>query len=252
VEQLHTLSQLRELCADPLIWWAAQDMGSNVQVWSHGSAVVAAVTGLARRDRAAVTGAAADIAAVLQALLAGSGPRYRPLGDDATISQLCHVLPGLTPTPPFGWMTAFSAPSQDEGGARLASEGEQAAIARVLDEVFPDSLARPGLPGVTRWWVETDNTGVAACAAEAWSAPGVGLLAGVATATRARGRGLGRKVTATALAALVGEYGAAALMVEADNTPAQSLYHSLGMTYRPVRAAAPQPAQANRSSPIAR
>ena len=246
VEQLHALGDLHELSADPLILWAAQDMGSNVQVWAHGSAVVAAVTGLARRDRAAVTGAVADIATVVQALLAGHGPRYRPLGDDATIGQLCSVLPGLTPTPPFGWMITFRAPSQDEGDARLARDGGQAAIARVLDEVFPDSLARPGLPGVTRWWVETDSTGVAACAAEAWSAPGVGLLAGVATATRARGRGLGRKVTATALAALVGDYGAAALMVEADNAPAQSLYHSLGMTYRPVRAAVPQPARIGR------
>jgi ribosomal protein S18 acetylase RimI-like enzyme len=33
--------------------------------------------------------------------------------------------------------------------------------------------------------------------------------------------------------------GAAALMVEAENAAAQSLYRSLGMTYRPVRAAAP-------------
>jgi len=239
VEQLHTLGQLRELCADPLILWAAQDMGSNVQVWAHGSAVVAAVTGLALRDRAAVTGAVADIATVVQALLAGPGPRYRPLGDDVTIGQLCNVVPGLTPTPPFGWMTAFRSPSHGESRSRLARDGEQPAIAQVLDEVLPDSLARPGLQGVTRWWVETDDMGVAACAADAWSAPGVGLLAGVATADRARGRGLGRKVTATALAALVGDYGAAALMVEADNAPARSLYHSLGMTYRPVRAAVP-------------
>jgi ribosomal protein S18 acetylase RimI-like enzyme len=33
--------------------------------------------------------------------------------------------------------------------------------------------------------------------------------------------------------------GTAALMVEAENAAAQSLYRSLGMTYRPVRAAAP-------------
>jgi ribosomal protein S18 acetylase RimI-like enzyme len=133
------------------------------------------------------------------------------------------------------------APSRGAGGARLASDDEQAAIARVLDEVFPDSLARPGLPGVTRWWVETDALGVAACAADAWSAPSVGLLAGVATATRARGRGLGSSVTAAALSTLVRDHRAAALMVDADNAAARSVYRSLGMPYRPVRAAAPPP-----------
>ena len=242
MEQLDTPGQLRELCADPLILWAAQDMGSNVQVWTHGSAVAAAVTGLARRHRVAVTGTVADIATIVRALLDRPGPRYRPVGDDDTISQLCQLLPGLTPTPPFGWMTTTQAPSRGQGAARLAGDGERAAIARVLDEVFPDSLARPGLPGVTRWWVKTDNHGVAACAADAWSAPCVGLLAGVATATRAQGRGLGRSVAATALTALIHDYGTATLMVETDNAPAQALYRSLGMTYRPVRAAAPPPA----------
>jgi FR47-like protein len=243
VEQLRTLDQLRELCADPLVLWAAQDMSSNVQVWAHGTGIAAATAGLARRHRVAVSGTVADIAVVVQALLDGPGPRYRPLGDDDTISHLCDVLPSLTPTPPFGWMTTTQVPGQVSGNARLSRDAEQAAIAQILDEVFPDSLARPGLPGITRWWVETDDIGIAACAADAWSAPGVGLLAGVATANRAQGRGLGRSVTATALTALIHDYGTAALMVEADNAVAQSLYGSLGMTYRAVRAAAPPPAK---------
>lgn len=218
-------------------------MSSNVQVWAHGTGIAAATAGLARRHRVAVSGTVADIAVVVQALLAGPGPRYRPLGDDDTISHLCDVLPSLTPTPPFGWMTTTQVPGQVSGNARLSRDAEQAAIAQILDEVFPDSLARPGLPGITRWWVETDDIGIAACAADAWSAPGVGLLAGVATANRAQGRGLGRSVTATALTALIHDYGTAALMVEADNAVAQSLYGSLGMTYRAVRAAAPPPAK---------
>jgi len=239
VEELHTLGQLRELCTDPLILWAAQGMGRDVHVWTHGSAVVAAVSGLARRDRAAVTGAVADIATVMRSLLAGPGPRYRPFGDDDTIARLCDAVPGLTPRPPFGWMTTSRPPGSCPGRARLAGDDEQQAIARVLDEALPHSLARPGLPGVNRWWIETDDTGVAACAADAWSAPGVGLLAGVATAVQARGRGLGRNVCAAALTALVRDHGSAALMVEVDNVAARSLYGSLGMTYRPVRAAVP-------------
>ena len=233
----YTLDQLRELCNDPLVLWAAQDMGSNVQVWTHGSAIAAAVTGLARRHRVAVTGAV-----MVPRPLDRPGPRYRPLGDDDTISQLCEVLPGLTPTPPFGWMTTTQAPGQGHGGARLASDGEQAAITRVLDEVFPDSLARPACPESPAGGSRLDNLGVAACAADAWSAPSVGLLAGVATATRAQGHGLGKSVTAAALTALIRDYGTATLMVEADNAPAQSLYRSLGMTDRLVRAAAPPPA----------
>jgi GNAT superfamily N-acetyltransferase len=223
-------------------------MGGNVQVWTHRSAIAAAVAGLARRHRVALAGTVADIAAIVRALLDGPGPRYRPLGDEVTISQLCEVLPGLVPTPTFGWMTTTQAPRPGHGTARLASDGEHAAIGRILDDVFPDSLARPGLPGVTRWWVTTDTLGVAACAADAWSAPSVGLLAGVATATRAQGHGLGRSVTATALTALIHDHGTAALMVEAGNTAAQSLYRSLGMTYRPVRAAAPSPATTAQSA----
>ena len=228
--------------------WAAQDMGSNVQVWTHGSATAAAVAGLARRHRVAVTGTAADIAVLCRPC--STGP-VRATGRSATTppSASCVMsCRGLTPTPPFGWMTTIHAPSPATGKARLARDSEQAAIAQVLDEVFPHSLARPGLPGISRWWVEADTIGIAACAADAWSAPCVGLLAGVATATPSQGRGLGKSVTATALAALIQDYGAAALMVEADNAAAQSLYRSLGMTYRPVRAAAPLPARTANSA----
>jgi hypothetical protein len=80
VERLRTLDQLRERCTDPLVLWAAQSMGSNVQVWAHGTAIATAIAGLARRHRVAVTGTVADIAVVVQALLDGPGPRYRPLG----------------------------------------------------------------------------------------------------------------------------------------------------------------------------
>ena len=242
MEQLGSLDEFREVCADPLIVWAAQNMGSHVQVWTHGSAMAAAVTGLAQRDRVAVFGAVSDIVTIVRTLLDGPGPRYRPIGDDETIRQLCRELPGLTPTPPFGWMTTRQPPTHAAGTAMLARDGDHAEIAALLDGALPDSLARPGLPGVARWWVQTDASGVAACAADAFSAPTVGLLAGVATAGRVRGRGLGRNVTETALGALVRDYGSAALMVDADNVAAQSLYHSVGMTYRPLRAAAPPPA----------
>ena len=239
MERLHTLDELDAACADPLVLWAAQDLGSGVEVWAHGSAAAAAVTDLARRHRLAVTGAVTDVAVLVRALLTRLGPGYRPLGDADTIVGLCDLVPELAPSRPFGWMTATRAPGADPGSARPAGPNEQAAINQILDESLPDSLARPGRPGVNRWWVGTDDLGVAACAADAWSSPGVGLLAGVATSIRARGRGLGRSVTATALTALIREHGTAALMVDGANTAARALYESLGMTYRSIRAAAP-------------
>ena len=239
MERLLTPDQLSNACTDPLVLWAAQDLGSGVEVWAHGSAVAAAVTDLARRHRLAVTGAIADVAVLVRALLGRLGPEYRPLGDADTIVSLCDLVPELAPSRPFGWMTATQAPSSDPGSARPAARDEQAAINQVLDQSLPDSLARPGGPGVTRWWVGTDDLGVAACAAEAWSAPDVGLLAGVATSLRARGRGLGKAVTAAGLTTLIREHGTAALMVDGANTAARALYESLGMIYRPIRAAAP-------------
>src|SRR5262249_16182299 len=57
--------------------------------------------------------------------------------------------------------------------------------------------------------------------ADAWSAPTVGFVAGVATSATARGQGLGRAVVATAVHRLVGDHGRVALMVDADNPPAR-------------------------------
>lgn len=239
MERLRTSAELAERCRDPLLWWAAQDMGGSIEAWAHGGAVAVAAAGLARRDRVAVTGPVADIAQIVRALADRPEPRYRPLGDEQTISQLCEVVPGLTITTPFGWMTTSRPPAAVPAGVRLCRADEHAQIDQILAEVLPGSLARPGLPGVGRWWVAADAAGVAACAADAWSAPGVGLLAGVATARRAQCRGLGRAVTAAALTALVAEHGLAALMVDAGNTAARALYASLGMTYRAMRAAAP-------------
>lgn len=239
MEPLLTLDQLRNASTDPLVLWAAQDLGRGVEAWSHGGAVAVAVASLARRHRLAVTGAVADIAVLVRALLDRLSPGYRPLGDADTIAGVCALVPELTPSRPFGWMSTTREPSDRPVSARAADAGELEAINQVLDESLPDSLARPDGPGVIRWWVGTDDLGVAACAAEAWPAPDVGLLAGVATSVRARGRGLGRAVTAAGLTALVREHGTAALMVDGANTAARALYESLGMTYRSIRAAAP-------------
>jgi GNAT superfamily N-acetyltransferase len=238
MKEIGSIEALTAVTADPLLHWAAQGFRGGVRAWTAGCAVGVAVEDVAIRHRLAVTGPAQDAALAVAMLMASDGPRYRPIGDEALISSLCRLLPGLTPTPSFGWMHTSGAPDPD-ARVEVASRQDVASVSALLDQAFPGSLARPGIPGVTRWWVLRERGEIAACAADAWSAPGVGLLAGVASAPQARGRGLARAVVSTALAALVGDYGSAALMVESDNVAARGLYGSLGLSYRELRAAAP-------------
>ena len=91
---------------------------------------------------------------------------------------------------------------------------------------------------VRRWAAATGDGGeLLSVAADAWSAPEVGFLAGVATRRVARGKGLSRQVCAFVTTELIEQHGRAALMVDADNPAAISVYHRLGYTYRPVAAA---------------
>jgi len=118
-----------------------------------------------------------------------------------------------------------------------ATPDDEPLINELLAESLPASLARPGMAGVARWWVIRDADGAAACAADAWSSPDVGLLGGIATAPRVRGTGLGKAVVSTALATLVAEHGAAGLLVDDDNHRARHVYETLGMTYRLLHSA---------------
>nr|MBO2475938.1 hypothetical protein [Actinomycetales bacterium] len=81
-----------------------------------------------------------------------------------------------------------------------------------------------------------------AVAADAWSAPTVGLLAGVATAVPARGRGLGERICRFVVEELLATYGRASLMVDDWNAAAIRVYERIGFARRPVAAARfPQP-----------
>jgi len=225
------------LTDDELLIWAAQGPSKGVRAWSHGDAVVVAVDEVARRSRLAVTGPVDQVEMVVRQVLAEpGGARYRPIGDEGLIATLCERIPMLTLTPGFGWMHTTRAPETDSR-VRRALDHELAAVSRLLELAFPASLATPGQRGVHGWWVIPDGEEVMACAADAWSTPGAGLLAGVASAPCVRGQGLGRAVAATVLAHLVTVYGSACLMVESDNDAARGIYSSLGMSYRPLLAA---------------
>ena len=80
--------------------------------------------------------------------------------------------------------------------------------------------------------VTADSGRLTAIAADAWSAPGVGFLAGVAVLPEARRAGQGRDVCAFVLAELLAARGRIALMVRDWNQAAITMYAGLGLSYR--------------------
>jgi ribosomal protein S18 acetylase RimI-like enzyme len=236
---LRSFADLAGVTDDPLLLWSGQglDDGSAV-AWSSGGSIGVAAQGLAGRDRLAVAGEVETVAAMTERILSRTGIAYRPLGDRHLVSGVCRLLPELEAVPPFGWMTTT-------GSVELPDPSEQARpedgpeIEALLAADFPDSLARPGMADARQWWVERQDGRVVACAADAFSGGGIGMLAGVAVGSKARGRGLARKVVGTALGDLLSRFPRVALMVDDDNAPARGLYESLGMKHAPVLAAAP-------------
>ncbi|MFI0816839.1 GNAT family N-acetyltransferase [Streptomyces sp. NPDC021098] len=240
---------------DALLLWAAAGLargarafagGLTARAFAAGEATAVAAPALSCRDRLAVTGPADDAAALVRAVLPRIGPTFRPLGDEELIRGLVSGVPELEFADAFGWMQTETAVGGrgggggggGGGGAAWLTAADHADISALLDEAFPRSYARPGCPGAHRWAGARDASGaLLACAADAWSAPHVGFLAGVATAEQARGRGIGRAVCGLALDGLVADYGRAALMVDGWNTAAVRLYRGLGLSWRPLAAA---------------
>ncbi|MGN9786170.1 GNAT family N-acetyltransferase [Nonomuraea sp. ZG12] len=160
----------------------------------------------------------------------------------------------LTPAGPAGGRQATHAgpdvgaagavdPGAGEVGAEEGSAGEvgwldeEDEVAALLARHAPGSYAVPGVVGVRRWAGVRIGGRPAAVAADAWSAPSVGLLAGVATAARWRGQGLAERVCRWVSRELVAEHGRAALMVDDGNATAIALYERLGYRRRLVLSA---------------
>jgi GNAT superfamily N-acetyltransferase len=236
--------ELVALCGgDTLCRWVAQGLDGRGRAWASadGRALAVAGAGISRRDRVAVSGPAASVVPLVRDVLHEVGPAYRPLGDPPLIDAIVGGVPGLATGKAFGWMDRTAAPPQDgerPHGVRWLPDAETPEAAALLQEVSPGSDAMPGVPGVERWAGIRDDEGrLVALAALAWSAPSVGLVAGVAVRPAARGRGLGRAVCGFVVAEALRRYGCAALMVDAWNEAAIGLYRGLGMGYRPIRAA---------------
>jgi GNAT superfamily N-acetyltransferase len=207
-----------------------------------------------------VRGNAEAVVPLVHEVLPQVGDTYRPLGDPGLITAIVAGVPGLVPGTSFGWMQGrrldpppgISGPGGHHGGApaseparppvRWLVDTELGEATELLQAASPSSDAMPGVPGVECWaGIRDDDGRLAALAALAWSAPAVGLIAGVAVGPGARRRGLGGRVCRFVLNAALDRHGNAALMVEESNSPAIRLYRRLGLRYRPVLSARTPP-----------
>lgn len=239
---------LETCCAgDALCMWAAQGLDGRSRAWSSEDrrAVVVAGPALAARDRLAVWGAPDAVVPLACRVLAEVGPAYRPLGDSTLIDVLIQEIAGLEPVGTFGWMD-HQGRTGDGPPVRLPADSPVgwvpvSALAEVellLETSFPDSYAKPGVPGVERWAGVRDHSGRLTAAG---SAPTVGFLSGIAVHPQARQNGLGWQVCGFLVAEALRVHGTAALMVNEWNHAAIRLYESLDMRYRSLSAAAVRP-----------
>lgn len=224
--------------------WGAQGMGPHVRAWALGEAVAVACPDLNRRDRLTVCGEPGAVSALVERVLAEVGPSYRVVGTRALVREVVARSPRMRVLGSFEWMDtpagALTRPGEDTASGRVewlegAEEGEVSAL---LARAAPTSWAVPGVAGVRRWaGVRGDDGHLVAVAADAWSCPPVGFVAGVATAPAVRGRGYGERVCRFALGELAAAHERVALMVDTGNHAAIALYERLGLRGRPLAAA---------------
>ncbi|TYB47534.1 GNAT family N-acetyltransferase [Nonomuraea sp. PA05] len=243
IRRLRSLEEVRAACGDDdLVMWAAQGLSGGSRAWALGGAVVAGSPAVSRHDRLAVWGeassAASSAVALVRHALRELGASYRPLGEVELMRRVAGKVDGVREAAEFSWMSLSTLPDEDDGAVGWL-DGEAAAgeVAGLLAADAPHSYAVPGAAGVSRWaGVRVDGV-LAAVAAEAWSAPTVGLVAGVATRSSLRGRGLAGLVCRWVSRELVAGRGRAALMVDDGNGAAIRVYERIGYRRRRVLAA---------------
>jgi ribosomal protein S18 acetylase RimI-like enzyme len=235
MQQLNTLADVAAASgADPQCLWAAQGLQAGGLAWEHAGAVAVACPGLSGRDRLVLRGPAGAAALLVREAMSALGPSYVPIGDPELMASVLERARWLAPGECFGWMDGIQPPRyQPVHAVRWLARREWQAADAVLTVAFPDTGSRAWLPGIRRWAGIADPGGRLTCAAaDAWSSPGVGFLAGVAVVPDARRAGQGRDVCGFLLTALLAAHGRVALMVRDKDAAAIGLYAQLGMTHR--------------------
>ena len=235
MQQLRSRGEVAEASrADPQCLWLAQGLISGGAAWATDGAVIVGCPSLSGRDRLVVRGSVGPAARLVRVAVDALGPGYTLIGDPPLMAGLLTRINWLEARGFFGWMDGIRRPQhQAVHKARWLSRREWLAADRVLSVAHPDSFARPGVPGVNRWAGICDETGrLTSTAADAWSAPGLGFVAGLAVVPPARRTGQGRDVCAFVLDSLIASHGRVAMMVRDWNEAAIAMYADLGLTYR--------------------
>ncbi|GLX00035.1 hypothetical protein Misp02_41210 [Microtetraspora sp. NBRC 16547] len=244
-------------CALPLVRHALAESGPTYRPFGDAELVMAVSAGIEELTEAVgfswmVTAALAPAAPLPSraddAAPAADADDLGRVGDGEGGGQAGRVLvprPGSEPGSPVA--SGAGAEPRSEVGSEVGSSAGTGAtwlepsadpeVGALLALANPSSYAVPGIPRVSRWAGIRDGSGeLVAVAADAWSAPAVGLMAGVATAVSARGRGLAERVCRFVTAALLADHGRSALMVDDWNHSAVRLYERLGYARRRVAA----------------
>jgi hypothetical protein len=235
MQQLNTLADVVAASgADPQCVWAAQGLRAGGRAWEHAGAVAVGCPGLSGRDRLVVRGPAAAAAVLVREAIGVLGARYVPIGDPELMANVLDRVAWLEAGGSFGWMDGTQLPRfQPVHAVRWLARREWQAADHVLTAALSRGGPQAKLPGIRRWAGIVDPGGRLTCAAaDAWSAPGVGFLGGVAVVADARRAGQGRDACGFLVAALLAAYGRVAVMVRERNYPAIALYAKLGMAYR--------------------
>ncbi|GIE07419.1 hypothetical protein Adu01nite_87690 [Paractinoplanes durhamensis] len=200
--------------------------------------MVVACADLCRRDRLAIHGESAAVAALLRdEVLPDVGPTYRPFGGEDLVVDVVARLPELVVAGRFAWMDV-TVPVDRKIAGRWLFDDELPDVAALLDDHFPESYARPGGNGVSRWaGLQGDDGRLLAVVADAWTTPAVGFLAGVTTRPDVRGRGLAQAVCAYVTNELICGRTRVALLADYGNAAAVTAFRKLGFDLRPLAAA---------------
>jgi hypothetical protein len=195
MEELRDPAALMAACSgDPLLLWVAQDFRTGARAWTTGAATAVAGPAVSKRDRLAIQGEPRSVITLLRHVLPEVDPSFRTIGDRDLVHLVVRDFTELDLVLEFGWMETAAAPPVGTYDTEWLDEDRVGEIGLLLDRAFPDSYARPGEPGVSRWAGCTVNDGLASVAADAWPCADVGFIAGAATDPNLRGQRLAERV----------------------------------------------------------